>query len=109
MARVKRNRESVGPATLGSTLAAHLTLIVWCKACPHQVEPDIAEQVARYGAGLALPDGPRGCGAQNATAETLISSSAGRGAELPPPLPRHSPALLDAFRRVRPQSGRGFS
>ncbi len=44
------------PATLGSTLAAHLSLIVWCKACRHQVEPDVAEQVERYGAGLSLPD-----------------------------------------------------
>jgi hypothetical protein len=41
---------------LGGSLAAHLHLIVWCKACRHQVEPDVAEQVARYGAGLALPD-----------------------------------------------------
>jgi hypothetical protein len=28
---------------------------VWCKACRHQVEPDVAEQLERYGAGLALP------------------------------------------------------
>jgi hypothetical protein len=56
MARVKRNRESSRPATLGSTLAAHLTLIVWCKACRHQVEPDVAEQVECYGAELALPE-----------------------------------------------------
>jgi hypothetical protein len=48
--------EASRPATLGSTLAAHLCLIVWCKACRHQVEPDVAEQVERYGAGLALPD-----------------------------------------------------
>ena len=52
----KWNGESVGPATLGSTLAAHLCLIVWCKACRHQVEPDVAEQAERYGAELALPD-----------------------------------------------------
>ena len=51
-----RYGESVRPATLGSTLAAHLCLIVWCKACRRQVEPDVAEQVERYGAGLALPD-----------------------------------------------------
>ena len=52
----KWNGESSRPATLGSTLAAHLCLIVWCKACRHQVEPDVAEQVERYGAGLTLPD-----------------------------------------------------
>jgi hypothetical protein len=56
MASRKRTGESPGPATLGSSLAAHLQLIVWCKACRHQVEPDVAEQVERYGAGLALPD-----------------------------------------------------
>jgi hypothetical protein len=49
-----RNRESAGPATLGSTLAAHLRLIVWCKACRHQVEPNVAEQIERYSAGLTL-------------------------------------------------------
>lgn len=30
--------------------AAHARLIVWCKACQHQVEPDPAEMAARYGA-----------------------------------------------------------
>jgi hypothetical protein len=48
--------ESSRPATLGSTLAAHLCLIVWCKACRHQVEPDIAEQAERYGAELPLEE-----------------------------------------------------
>ena len=32
------------------SVAAHLRLIVWCKACRHQAEPDVAEQVERYGA-----------------------------------------------------------
>ncbi len=35
--------------TLGQTLAATMRLIVWCKTCQHQAEPDIAEQVASYG------------------------------------------------------------
>ncbi len=57
MASSGRFRESEkGPATLGTSLAAHLTLIVWCKACRHQVEPDVAEQVARYGADLSLTE-----------------------------------------------------
>jgi hypothetical protein len=30
------------PLTLGDALAAHLRLIVWCKACGHQSEPDVA-------------------------------------------------------------------
>jgi hypothetical protein len=30
--------------------AAQVRLIVWCKACQHQVEPKPAEMAARYGA-----------------------------------------------------------
>jgi hypothetical protein len=36
--------------TLGNAAAARVRLIVWCKACRHQVEPDPAEMPARYGA-----------------------------------------------------------
>jgi hypothetical protein len=35
--------------TLGNAAAARVRLIVWCKACQHQVEPDAAEQSERYG------------------------------------------------------------
>ena len=31
------------PMTLGNAAAARVRLIVWCKACSHQVEPDPAE------------------------------------------------------------------
>jgi hypothetical protein len=41
--------------TVGNAAAARVRLIVWCKACGHQVEPDPAEQVRRYG---AETDGP---------------------------------------------------
>jgi hypothetical protein len=44
------------PATLGSTAEAHLRLIVWCKACRHQVEPDPAEMAERYGAEMTVPE-----------------------------------------------------
>jgi len=37
------------PMTLGSAAAAHVRLIVWCRDCQHQVEPDPAEMVDRYG------------------------------------------------------------
>jgi hypothetical protein len=40
--------------TLGN--AARVRLIVWCKSCGHQVEPDPAEVVARYGADTPVPD-----------------------------------------------------
>ena len=35
--------------TLGVAAAAGVRLIVWCKECQHQVEPDPAEQARRYG------------------------------------------------------------
>ena len=44
------------PMTLGNAAAARVRLIVWCKACRHQVEPDPAEMVARYGADTSVLD-----------------------------------------------------
>jgi hypothetical protein len=44
------------PMTLGNAAAAHVRLIVWCKACGQQVEPDPAEQAQRYGAEITVPD-----------------------------------------------------
>jgi hypothetical protein len=41
--------------TLGAA-AARVRLIVWCKACQHQVEPDAAEQSERYGAEMPVPE-----------------------------------------------------
>ena len=35
---------------LGSAAAAQVRLIVWARACEHQVEPDPAEVAERYGA-----------------------------------------------------------
>ena len=36
--------------TLGAAAAAGVRLIVWCKECQHQVEPDPNEMATRYGA-----------------------------------------------------------
>ena len=44
------------PATLGSTAAAQVSVIVWCRECQHQVEPDPAEMAARYGAETSVLD-----------------------------------------------------
>ena len=49
------NSYSDPPATLGST-AAGVRIIVWCKACRHQAEPDAAAVAARYGADLSVLD-----------------------------------------------------
>jgi Zn finger protein HypA/HybF involved in hydrogenase expression len=44
------------PATLGSTAAAQVQIIVWCRDCRHRVERDPAELAARYGAETSIPD-----------------------------------------------------
>jgi hypothetical protein len=40
--------------TLGDAAAAGVRIIVWCKACQRQVEPNPAELAERYGAGVSL-------------------------------------------------------
>jgi len=42
--------------TLGNAAAARVRLIVWCKDCSHQVEPDAAEMAQQYGAETTVPD-----------------------------------------------------
>jgi hypothetical protein len=42
--------------TLGNAAAARVRLIVWCKDCRHQIEPDPAEMAKRYGAATPVPD-----------------------------------------------------
>jgi hypothetical protein len=44
------------PMTLGIAAAAGVRLIIWCKECRHQVEPDPAEMATRYGAETAVLD-----------------------------------------------------
>jgi hypothetical protein len=42
--------------TLGAAAAARVRLIVWCRDCRHQIEPDPAVMAERYGAELSVPD-----------------------------------------------------
>ena len=44
------------PMTLGNAGAPRVRLIVWCKDCRHQIEPDPAEMAHRYGAETPVPD-----------------------------------------------------
>ena len=44
------------PMTFGGAAAAGVRIIVWCKACQHQIEPDPAELAERYGVGVAVRD-----------------------------------------------------
>jgi hypothetical protein len=50
------NRYTGPPATLGSTARAHVRIIVWCRDCRHQIEPDPAALAERYGAELSVLD-----------------------------------------------------
>src|SRR4051794_21122111 len=56
MPRSRREEPEIRPMSLGSALRAAVRLIVWCKACKHQVEPDVAAQVERYGPELPVPE-----------------------------------------------------
>jgi hypothetical protein len=58
MRRNQRDGESA-PMPLGRALAAKIRLLVWCKSCCHRAEPDVADQVARYGTDTAVPDWAR--------------------------------------------------
>jgi hypothetical protein len=42
--------------TLGGAVAAHVCIIVWCKECRHQTEPDPTEQARRHGAETSVLD-----------------------------------------------------
>jgi hypothetical protein len=48
--RRKRSDGDIAPLTLGQALTAQVRLIVWCKACGHRAEPDIAAQGSRIAA-----------------------------------------------------------
>ena len=43
--------------TLGVAAAAGVRMMVWRKACQHQVEPEAAEMAARYGPGDSVSIG----------------------------------------------------
>ena len=56
--------------TSGNAATARVWLIVWCKTFGHQVEPDLAEMAASYGANTSVLDWPdrpirSGCGGRN--------------------------------------------
>ncbi len=42
--------------TLGDAAKAGVRLIVWCKSCHYQAEPNPAEMAERYGAEMTVPD-----------------------------------------------------
>jgi len=44
------------PATLGSAAAAAVRVIVWCNACRHRIEADVAAMAETYGAATPVRD-----------------------------------------------------
>jgi len=44
------------PMTLGNAATAKVRLIVWCRDCGRQVEPDPAAMAERYGAETTVPE-----------------------------------------------------
>jgi hypothetical protein len=44
------------PMTLGNAAAAGVRLVVWCRNCGRQVEPDAVEMAERCGADMTVPD-----------------------------------------------------
>jgi hypothetical protein len=62
------------PMTLGGAAADRVRLIVWCKVCQHQVEPDPAEMAARQPqCSIGAPGGAR---AENGPAAKLTPHQA---------------------------------
>jgi hypothetical protein len=60
------------PMTLGAAAAAQGRLIVWCRGCQHQVEPEPGEMAARYVAENASARLTRGAG-RGALADPRVS------------------------------------
>jgi hypothetical protein len=54
MATTLRFHDPGRPATLGSSLKAHVSLVCTCGDCLHKAEPDLAEKVARHGAEMTV-------------------------------------------------------
>jgi hypothetical protein len=56
MPRVLPGPKPLSSMTLGNAAAAGVRLIVWCRDCAHQAEPDPVEQAQRYGTETAVPE-----------------------------------------------------
>jgi len=56
--------------TLGNAASAQVRLIVWCRECGHQVEPDPSEMAQRYSPEMTVIDWSKrlvcsACGSRN--------------------------------------------
>jgi hypothetical protein len=73
---MRRNRSEgeSGPLTLGQAAKVGVRIMVWCKACQHRDEPDMAAQVAHCGEGMTVIDWRGCCAARHAAPGMRISS-----------------------------------
>ena len=81
--------------TLGNAARAGVRLLVWCKQCQHQVEPDPVEQAQRYGAEMPVPEWRErlvcsACGSRDVDMVARVKCARG---PLLPPRPVHSSDL----------------
>lgn len=82
------------PMTLGNAAEARVRLIVWCKACGHQVEPDPAEMAQQYGAAIGS------CARATGAERSIWSSQGSRVAmALSPKINTQHRVYLDTIRR----------
>src|SRR6516165_203263 len=91
------------PMTLGNAANAKVRLIVWCKACSHQVEPDPAEMARQYGApGPASSIGATDLSVPRAVAGKWIWSSSELSGDSSPSDERATYRRGRPARRARP-------
>jgi hypothetical protein len=81
------NSEPGPPATLGSTAAAQARIVVWCRDCRHQAEPDPAELARQYGADTPIAEWHRRlvCSHCGSRAIDFVLTASGRALTTSPP------------------------
>ena len=78
--------------TLGNAAAARIWLILWCRYCGHQVEPDPAEMAVRRGPNTSMLDRRQRlvCSRCGSRRGRYGGASEMRRSPLLPPRPAHS-------------------
>jgi hypothetical protein len=76
MARSRQEGEPA-PLMMGQALEARVRLIVWCRSCGRQAEPDVSRLAELYGQGVAVIDWATRlrCSACGSKADFVISGA----------------------------------
>jgi hypothetical protein len=93
--------------TLGQAPAAQVQLIVWCKGCWHRADPDVSDQVARYGADTTVPDWARRLHCSACEGPESISCRLGDAVACAAMLPLHGEVSLSARLGIKPDTTDG--